>query len=85
MKNKDEFSMTKIGLSTSNSQQNLLALDLTRNSTRHNFTHTIIKSQERENIFKSLPNTGTIFFYSTQQPVGNCLANSEKKYFNNMS
>ena len=47
--------MTKMGLSTSNSQQNLLALDLTRNSTRHNFAHTIIKSRERENIFKSLP------------------------------
>ena len=55
MKNKDEFSMTKMGLSTSNSQQNLLAFDLTRNSTRHNFADNIIKSRERETIFKSLP------------------------------
>ena len=49
MRNKDEFSMTKIGLKTSNSQQNLLAF----NDSKSNFNYTIIKS--KESAFKSLP------------------------------
>ena len=49
MRNKDEFSMTKLGLKTSNSQQNLLAF----NDSKSNFNYTIIKS--KESAFKSLP------------------------------
>ena len=53
MRNKDEFSMTKLALKTSNSQQNLLAFDAERNNNRSDFNFTIIKS--KENAFKSLP------------------------------
>ena len=57
MKNKDEISMTKFGLTSSNSQPNLFTLDYTKNNSRNNYTfnttHTIIK--KKDNIFKSLP------------------------------
>ena len=53
MMNKDDFSMTKLGLRTSNSQNNLLSLDLRKNKTRNNFANkTFIK---KESQFKSLP------------------------------
>ena len=53
MKNKDEFSMTKLGLTSSNSQQNIFTLDYTRNNNRNNFNHTTIN--KKENVFRSLP------------------------------
>lgn len=53
MINKDEFSMTKPALNTSNSQPNILALGLTNNNSRNNITNNINK--KRENQFKSLP------------------------------
>ena len=53
MINKDDFSMTKLGLRTSNSQNNLLSLDLRKNKTRNNIANkTFIK---KESQFKSLP------------------------------
>ena len=53
MKNKDEFSMTKLGLKNSNSQRNILSLELNKINTRNNFRNIIINN--RENISKSLP------------------------------
>ena len=53
MKNKDEFSMTKLGLKTSNSQQNILSLEYNKITTRNNLLNNIING--RENMHKSLP------------------------------
>ena len=53
MINKDDFSMTNLGLRTSNSQNNLLSLDLRKNKTRNNYANkTFIKKESK---FKSLP------------------------------
>lgn len=53
MRNKDEFSMTKLGLTASHSQQNLFDFDIIRSNKRKYFNYTINKS--RDNTFKSLP------------------------------
>jgi hypothetical protein len=53
MINKDEFSMTKLGLRTSNSQNNLLSLDLRKNKTRNNIANKTFN--KKDNQFKSLP------------------------------
>jgi len=53
MINKDEFSMTKLGLRTSNSQSNLLSIDLRKNKTRNNFANKTFNQQDNQ--FRSLP------------------------------
>ena len=53
MINKDEFSMTKLGLRTSNSQNNLLSLDLRKNKTRNNIDNKTFNKKDSQ--FRSLP------------------------------
>ena len=55
-RNKDEFSMTKAELKTSNSQQNLMSLDYMKINTRTNFTHYLNKrGNNKSNSLPKLP------------------------------
>ena len=62
MINKDEFSMTKFGLRTSNSQNNLLSLDLRKNKTRNNMANKTFNKKDSQ--FKSLPKIKNYRFYN---------------------